>query len=425
MFFDPADKLDDASDDDEDAAADGANDTSFGSQRELNYLRQKQGNTAAKAKANALQLFRRVDNLNEQEDEKGEQQYSYSVVIPASKATTFNLAVRYKSCGTSFRMASEVITCTYDVLDDPRLRHCRRQDVSNYIRVVCAVNLQHISDILCQSWGFSLALDSATHHSTSYLDIRFRVFVKKEGTIVGVHGCALPMFDRHTGEVMFDIVAKFLNVLCPEWKIRLIGVASDGARNMTGRVAGVVTRLASAMHENCPLTRIWCGAHQLDLVMEYIMNNVVKERFFGTMTAFITHLTRQLNLIAEMKTTCPSNRQPMAVNSNGHKMVQDPPSRVACVHCIKESCIGTVTSLVGFIAGYAALYKLHVRYLLFHSRLNNVVGAAAGCIERPCQFVEGGCWSDRSAHCRNDCGSGSINPCYRWDVCRASIKCPP
>ena len=35
------------------------------------------------------------------------------------------------------------------------------------------------------------------------------------------------------------------------------------------------------------------------------MSNVVKERFFNIMTGFITHLTRQLNLIAEMKTTCP------------------------------------------------------------------------------------------------------------------------
>ena len=95
-----------------------------------------------------------------------------------------------------------------------------------------------------------------------------------------------------------------------------------------------------------------------------------------------------------------------------YKMVQDPPSTVAFMYCIKASCIGTITSLVGFIAGYAALYKLHVRYLLFHSRLNNVVGAAASCSERPRQFVEGGRWSDRSAHCRNDWGPGSINPCY-------------
>jgi branched-subunit amino acid transport protein len=113
------------------------------------------------------------------------------------------------------------------------------------------------------------------------------------------------MFDWHTGEVMFTMVDSFLSILCPDWKIRLLGVTSDGARNMTGRVAGVVARLDNAMHDACQLTRIWCGAHQLDLVMEDIMSNVIKERFFSILTGFITCLTRQLNLIAEMQTTCP------------------------------------------------------------------------------------------------------------------------
>jgi hypothetical protein len=53
------------------------------------------------------------------------------------------------------------------------------------------------------------------------------------------------------------------------------------------------------------LIRIWCGAHQLDLVMELIMSEVVKERFFVVLTGFISHLTRQQNLIAEMGSTCP------------------------------------------------------------------------------------------------------------------------
>jgi hypothetical protein len=112
------------------------------------------------------------------------------------------------------------------------------------------------------------------------------------------------MFDRHTGDIMSTMVNKFLTVLCPDWTIRLLGLTSDGARNMTGRVVGVVTRLDAAMHNDCSLIRIWCGAHQLDLVMEDIMNNVIKERFFSVMTGFITHLTRQQNLITEMQTTC-------------------------------------------------------------------------------------------------------------------------
>ncbi len=110
--------------------------------------------------------------------------------------------------------------------------------------------------------------------------------------IVNLHAVALPMFDWHTSEVMFQMVVSFLDVLRPGWKVHQLGVSSDGARNMTGRVFGVVTRLSKAMHNECPLTRVWCGAHQLDLVMEHIMDTIVKERFFTVMTEFITHLTR-------------------------------------------------------------------------------------------------------------------------------------
>lgn len=84
----------------------------------------------------------------------------------------------------------------------------------------------------------------------------------------------------------------------------MLGVSSDGARNMTGRAAGVVTRLQNYMHEDCPLLR-WCGAHQQDLVMEHIMTNVVGDTFFNTMLRFISHLSRQQKLIAEMGTKCP------------------------------------------------------------------------------------------------------------------------
>jgi hypothetical protein len=76
---------------------------------------------------------------------------------------------------------------------------------------------------------------------------------------------------------MSTMVSKFLTVLCPDWTIRLLGLTSDGAHNMTGRIAGVVTRLNTAMHCDCSLIQIWCGAHQLDLVMEDTMNNVIKE----------------------------------------------------------------------------------------------------------------------------------------------------
>jgi hypothetical protein len=191
------------------------------------------------------------------------------------------------------------------VLHNLVLRAYSCHDVANYIKVVCVVNLQHIARHLCRAWAFSSALDSATHQSTSYLDVRFQIFMLAFYNIVNLHAVALPMFNRHIDEVMFQMVVFFLDVLRPDSKVHLLGVSSDGARNMTGRVSSVITRFSNAMHNECPLIRVWCGAHQLDLVMEHIMDTIVKECFFTVMTGFITHLTRQLNLIADMKTMCP------------------------------------------------------------------------------------------------------------------------
>jgi hypothetical protein len=198
------------------------------------------------AKERALSLFKRVDGDDDAD-------YAYCVTIPKSKTMVFQLAVRYIACGASFRMAANLLSCTYNVLHNPILRSCSRNDISNFIRVVYVVNLQRMARHLRNSWAFSIALDSATHQSTSYLDLRFRIFLPAFYNIVNVHAAALPMFDRHTGEVMYKMVAAFLNVMCPVWTVRLLGISSDGARNMTGRVAGVITRLSNAMHNECPL----------------------------------------------------------------------------------------------------------------------------------------------------------------------------
>eukprot|EP00126_Sphaerothecum_destruens_P012236 Sdes_comp20989_c0_seq2m19605 len=150
-----------------------------------------------------------------------------------------------------------------------------------------------------------MALDSATHDSSSYLDIRIRVFVKALGNMVNLHLCALPMFQRHTGQSMFELLDTILTVIQPNWKISLLSVASDGARNMTGRYAGVVTKIQNLMHPNCPLVRIWCGAHQLDLVIEAVMNGSVSASFTKPINAMISHLSMQHKLVAEMGTICP------------------------------------------------------------------------------------------------------------------------
>jgi len=113
------------------------------------------------------------------------------------------------------------------------------------------------------------------------------------------------MFQRHTSEVMFEMVFNFLTILCPNWKICLLGLSSDGTQNMIKCVVGVVIQFHDFMHDDCSLFCIWYGVHQLDLAMEHIMNEVVKERLFSVMISFITHLIRQQKLIVDIGTTCP------------------------------------------------------------------------------------------------------------------------
>jgi len=87
----------------------------------------------------------------------------YIVTILKTKTKLIHLVIHYISCKISFHMVTNVISCMYEVLSNPSLHFCIRHHVSNFIRVICAINLKCIFNILRRLWAFSLALDSTTH----------------------------------------------------------------------------------------------------------------------------------------------------------------------------------------------------------------------------------------------------------------------
>lgn len=103
---------------------------------------------------------------------------------------------------------------------------------------------------------------------------------------------------------MFNLVARFLDVVCPRWRTQLIGIGSDGASSMTGHLQGVVTRFVDAS-SNTKFYRVWCGLHQLDLVLKAAYMDLWENDVVEIMKKFIQHLRQQYGLIAEMKATCP------------------------------------------------------------------------------------------------------------------------
>jgi hypothetical protein len=120
-----------------------------------------------------------------------------------------------------------------------------------------------------------------------------------KGDIQNLYLLAIPMRERHTGEYQANLVVSVLDVLAPNWRYQLIGIATDAALTMTGSIKGTCTRLSKECHSQ--IFRIWCGAHQLDLVMKRAFNRLCNEHFLKT----LRHLRRQQNLIADIKSTCP------------------------------------------------------------------------------------------------------------------------
>ena len=59
-------------------------------------------------------------------------------------------------------------------------------------------------------WDFSIALEISTHQGVLYLDIRIRLCW--QGDILNLHLAYIPVFDRNTGENMFNVSAKFFTV---------------------------------------------------------------------------------------------------------------------------------------------------------------------------------------------------------------------
>ena len=205
---------------------------------DLTIVAEKREQKRRSEKHIALTLFARA-NDDADADGDGEQLGVYTNTIANSKVTLFKLCVKYVAYGTSFCMASNTVSLTNNVISTLFLQFCDEGLVSRYIRIVAAVNLQRIYDTLRRTWALSIALDSSTHQSTFYLNLRVRVYLPHCKSIENFHLMALPLYDIHMGAVMYETVVKFLDIVAPDWCVQLIYISTDGARNMT-RVQQVV-----------------------------------------------------------------------------------------------------------------------------------------------------------------------------------------
>jgi hypothetical protein len=257
------------------------------------------------SKANAMKLFCPIFNDEADENDTDEHGVIHKYVVKIKNPLRFWLAIDHIKVGLSFRQAAAVITQHRNRTKNVKLMGISDHMVGQFVRVLLAVALQLLSNVLCNEsmWAFSLAGDASTHQGTPWLDQRIRVCFN--GVLRNLHLVLVPFFERHTAINYVTMINTVLDILCPKWKDKLISIASDGENTMTGRIGGVVTLLANQCTN--PVLRVWCVPHQLDLVVKMATNGVNHGEFYKTAHAFSVHLRGQHNLITEMDSKCPKD----------------------------------------------------------------------------------------------------------------------
>lgn len=234
---------------------------------------------------------------------------SYQVVV--KNQVQFDYVVSLIACGLSFRQISLVVKENRDKLGTAAKTGCVSPgEAANISRIVCATSLQLISDLMNASWAFSIAADASTDDfNNSHLDTRVRLPpVAGSDELLSFHLLAIPLFNEsHSGESLFDITSKLLGALCPAWRDKIIAASTDGAPNMTGCIQGFTTRLQNES-SSAVFYRVWCLAHQLDLVAKQAVCDIADlggVPFMSTLTQTVAWLRRQDILIRRMKSKCP------------------------------------------------------------------------------------------------------------------------
>lgn len=228
-------------------------------------------------------------------------QAGYEVVI--KNPLQFHLAVDFLAHGLSFRQTAAVLDSTKRLANLGKIGSVSDAKVSNFARVLVAVNLQRIRTILesAEVWGFSIAFDSSNHRGGSYFAQRIRFY--RSGDVINLHLLSVPMFERHTAANMFALSVKVLDVVCPSWRDKLLGIGTDGANVMTGRLGGMATLLEK--EASFMVHRTWCLLHQIDLIAKDCLSSLFEGEFMTLVNKIAATLRRQENLIMEMQATCP------------------------------------------------------------------------------------------------------------------------
>lgn len=227
----------------------------------------------------ALDVFAKKANAN------------YEIAIKNQRL--YDLAIKFVACGASYRLAARMVQCTKEETKLAVYGGCSEHKMAGFVRALLASNLQKIALMMRSSWSFAIATDTAEHQGTAYLDVRIRVW--QHSALHDFHIMTVPAFDRVPAPTIVARIERCLSILDAHWRAKLLGITTHSGGN-TGRNTGTTSiqqglagRLSSLV-TNPGFYLIWCGVHQLELVVKNAVLGFCQKSFFDELVALIASL---------------------------------------------------------------------------------------------------------------------------------------
>ncbi|KAK1932012.1 hypothetical protein P3T76_012512 [Phytophthora citrophthora] len=211
--------------------------------------------------------------------------------------------VKFVGGGVSFKQAAEL----YEGMagDVSALEEATETRVMNLCRVVCAVNLQKLRNVLkkAEVWAFALELEFCMCAGSSFIDVRVRF--EHSGEVYSGHLVGIVDLSGDRTKENTELVMKYLDVVVPNWKRKLIGISC--MNDDKSRIRECMQRVTSRLAAECegPIYGDYNLAAKLDHLMCEVCRVVLTVEFTNTLIGLISHL-RSLKPVHSETLTCPN-----------------------------------------------------------------------------------------------------------------------
>ncbi|KAI9997719.1 hypothetical protein PInf_001650 [Phytophthora infestans] len=229
-----------------------------------------------------------IDYVDTDAENVDKNEARYAVTVDSE--LEMNTCVKIVASGVSFKQAASLYQEMMDDIWAMEGGQCSERRVMNLCRVMCAMNLERLKDLFKSGdvWAFAVALEVCNCAGSPFIDVRVRF--EHDGEIHSVHLIGIVVLDDDMTDRSVDLVEKYLNVIAPLWRTKLIGVSLSNETGSTARgcMQGTLNKLAAEC--DFPIYGDYSLANKLNQLLREACRIIFTVDFTNTLTGLVSRV---------------------------------------------------------------------------------------------------------------------------------------